>query len=79
MTKSVLLIVGSASSHSSNHKLMQIVADQLQSVFTVEIIEDLKVLPPFDPSVSSENTPIEIKQFRQKIEHADGILISTPE
>ncbi len=77
--KSVLALIGSASPDSSNHRLAEYVATQLGPEFTVNIFENLKSLPPFDPQLSSENTPDSILDFRQSIAQADGILICTPE
>lgn len=77
--KSILAIVGSASANSSNHKLVQFISSQLTVDFRVEVIADLKVLPPFDPSFASNNVPQAVLDFRQKIDRADGVLISTPE
>jgi NAD(P)H-dependent FMN reductase len=45
----------------------------------VTIYNELKKLPHFDPELSTDNPPKEILEFRQSIEEADGIIISTPE
>lgn len=77
--KNILAIVGSASSNSSNYKLVQKIASLTGDKINLTIYNDLKKLPHFDPELSIENPPIEIIDFRKKIEEADGIIISTPE
>lgn len=77
--KKILAIIGSASSHSSNHKLVDIFVEQTQEFFHVSICADLKTLPHFDTELSAGNPPAAIIELRQQIESADGILISTPE
>lgn len=77
--KSIFVINGSASSHSSNQKLIDNFAALSKDFFRVTVFDDLKTLPHFDPELSIENTPKRITDFRHHIETADGILICTPE
>lgn len=77
--KRIFAIIGSASRHSSNHKLVDFFIHQTKSNFEVVIANDLKTLPHFDPELSTENPPNEIIEFRNQIESADAVLISTPE
>ncbi len=77
--KKIFAIIGSASRHSSNHKLVDIFIQQTSDVLYVTVSPDLKTLPHFDPELSTENPPAAIKQLRDQIQAADGILISTPE
>lgn len=77
--KTVFALVGSASSRSSNHKLVEVLAAELSAEFVVSVFQDLKSLPHFDPQLSSENTPHSILAFREQISQADAILICTPE
>ena len=77
--KKILLINGSASQTSSNHQLIQLVASGLQSEFEVVVYERLKSLPHFDPDQSIHNPPPAIQEFRDLVQNADGIIISTPE
>lgn len=77
--KEIFAINGSASNNSSNQKLIDIFVDLTKSFFKVTIFNDLKVLPHFDPELSTDNTPKTILEFRKSIENADGIIICTPE
>lgn len=77
--KKIFVINGSASSNSSNQRLIDNVALRTKDFFTFKICRDLKKLPHFDPELSSENTPEEILEFRRDIEMADAVLICTPE
>jgi NAD(P)H-dependent FMN reductase len=75
----IFAIMGSASSHSANEKLLEIIAKNTSDFFSVEIFTELKSLPPFDPELSVSDPPPEVLAFREKIEQCDGVLICTPE
>lgn len=77
--KSILLINGSASSNSSNQRLLEEIARITKDEFVSVIFDELKSLPHFNPELSVANTPDEILAFRSKIEQSDGIIICTPE
>lgn len=77
--KNIFAIIGSASSQSSNLKLVQQFAHITQEEFIVNIFDDLKKLPPFNPEQSIEHTPPIITDFRAQIDEADGVIICTPE
>jgi len=77
--KNILAIIGSASSNSTNLKLVEKIASLTSNEFKLTIFNDLKTLPHFDPELSSENPPKQIIEFRKSIDQADGIIICTPE
>ncbi|MBS1643024.1 MAG: NAD(P)H-dependent oxidoreductase [Bacteroidetes bacterium] len=77
--KNILAIIGSASSNSSNLKLVEKIASLTSKEFNLTIYNDLKKLPHFDPELSVDDTPRQIIEFRKNIEEADGIIICTPE
>ncbi len=77
--KNILVIIGSADRNSANEKLIVNFSRLTKEIFSLIIIKDLKMLPHFDPQLSADNPPKEIVEFRNKIENADGIIISTPE
>lgn len=77
--KNILVIIGSASRNSANEKLVDYLIRQTEDAFTFSVFSDLKVLPHFDPELSSENTPPVVVEFRHHIAKADGVLICTPE
>lgn len=75
----ILAIVGSASSNSSNLKLVEKIAGLTENEFNLAIFKDLKTLPHFDPELSVDNPPKIIRDFRNKIQKSDGLIICTPE
>lgn len=77
--KNIFVINGSASQQASNAKLIDFIADLTKDFFNLIVFNDLKVLPPFDPSLSLNNPPPIIQTFRDRIKNADGVLIFTPE
>ena len=77
--KNVLAIIGSASSNSANHKLVEKIERMTSEKFNLTIYNELKTLPHFDPELSADNPPKQIIEFRRCIEKADGIIICTPE
>jgi NAD(P)H-dependent FMN reductase len=77
--KKILAIIGSASSHSTNLKLVEKIERSTANEFDFTIFNDLKKLPHFDPELSADHPPLPIIAFRQAIEKADGIIICTPE
>lgn len=77
--KKILAIIGSASSNSSNLKLVRKIMKLTENEFDVLIFNDLKTLPHFDPERSTDNPPKIIVEFRKAIEESDGIIICTPE
>jgi len=79
MKKYILGINGSASQQSSNLNLLKIIAQLGKDEFELDIINDLTELPHFKTELTDDNVPEKIVAFRKKIEHADGIIICTPE
>ena len=77
--KNIFVVIGSASKNSSNEKLIDNFINITKDDFDVEVFNDLKTLPHFDPELSTENPPQEIIKFREFIKKADGVLICTPE
>lgn len=77
--REIFVINGSASNNSSNQKLVDNFANLTKDIFRRTIFNDLKILPHFNPELSTNNTPKSILEFRKCIESADGILICTPE
>lgn len=75
----VLAIIGSANTQSANLYVVQQLAALAQDKFRVNIYNELKQLPHFDPDLSVSNTPTAVLELRQQIADADGVIISTPE
>ncbi len=77
--KTILAIIGSASSNSSNLHLVEQISTLVKDEFQLTIFNDLKSLPHFDPELSINNPPTQIIDLRKKIDQADAIIICTPE
>jgi chromate reductase len=77
--KKILVINGSASTGSSNQRLIDRITEQLSNDFEINQCADLKTLPHFDPQLSESNPPQEIVLLRKQINEAAGIIICTPE
>src|SRR4029078_9191532 len=77
--KNILAIIGSASTNSSNLKLVKLIEKFLGQEYNLSVFENLKTLPHFDPGLSVNNPPAEIIAFRDTVLKADGIIICTPE
>lgn len=77
--QNLFIINGSASTGSSNQKLIDRLSDQLKADFEIDVYTDLKSLPHFDPKLSESNPPAAVKELRTKIGTADAIIICTPE
>ena len=75
----IVAIIGSASENSSNERLVELLRTMLTDFFEVIVINNLKTLPHFDPTLSIENTPQVIIDMRAAIDEAAGLVICTPE
>jgi chromate reductase, NAD(P)H dehydrogenase (quinone) len=74
----ILAIVGSASKHSSNLKLVDAIqgfSDELE----ITVYDELASLPHFDTALTDENTPESVLKIRQLIAKSDGVIFSSPE
>jgi NAD(P)H-dependent FMN reductase len=77
--KNIFVIIGSASQNSANEKLIPNIQKLANEYFHFTVFNDLKILPHFDPQLSTDNPPKEIIDFRNQVENADGVIICTPE
>lgn len=78
-TIKIFAITGSTRRNSSNYKILKYISENIKIGFEVEIFEDIDEIPHFNPDLDTENPPKEVKEFRDKIVQADGIIICTPE
>jgi len=74
----VLIIIGSANTDSSNHKLMEAFQDLAADRFESQVIGDLSLLPHFDPE-QTENVPGEVQLVLNAIDQSDAVVICSPE
>ncbi|NBJ68688.1 MULTISPECIES: NAD(P)H-dependent oxidoreductase [Clostridia] len=70
-------IVGSNAELSYNRILLKYIAKQFSHLFEMEVIE-IKDVPLFNQSDDQTNSPA-IQRINNKIMHADGVIIATPE
>lgn len=77
--KNIVAIIGSASSNSTNLKLVEQIAMLTERQFNLTIFGDLKLLPHFNPELSLDNPPREVIEFRNLINQSEGVIICTPE
>ena len=78
-TIKVFAITGSTRKNSSNYKILKFISENIRAEFEIEIFEDLASVPHFNPDLDTETPPKEVREFRDKIMQADGVLICTPE
>lgn len=73
----ILAISGSLKSTSSNSAILSTIKEMSYPDLEFFIYNDLENIPPFHPE--KENGTAAVKAFRQLVNIADAILISTPE
>ena len=77
--KNILAICGSTRAESSNHRLIHAIKELVAGKLNIDLFESLSLLPHFNPDISDEHTPEPVKEFRQQLRNADGVIICTPE
>ena len=77
--KKILAISGSTRKKSSSETILKFISDIFKDRIEVEPFDGIDKLPHFNPDLDNENPPVEIVEFREKIELADGVLFCTPE
>lgn len=77
--KNILAISGSAKANSTNELILRTIAKLYGNKLNFEIYTEIAELPHFNSDLDNENPPATVKKFREQIEKADGVIISTPE
>ncbi|MCF1713683.1 NAD(P)H-dependent oxidoreductase [Flavihumibacter sp. RY-1] len=77
--KKIVIIVGSASKHSANQKIINYLSERLGPAFELIVYSDLRIFPHFEPELSTNCPPLSIIELRTTIEHSDGVIICSPE
>ena len=75
----LLAISGSLRTYSSNTNVLQAAKILASTPVDITLYEELATLPHFNPDLDREPLPDAIVSLRQKINDADGIIISSPE
>jgi chromate reductase len=75
----VLGICGSLRAGSYNRMALHAAAELLPEGMTLEIVETLRDIPPYDDDVRQKGFPPSVEALRAKIAAADAVLIASPE
>lgn len=75
--KKIVALVGTNSDESTNRDLLNYMAKHFGETATIELVE-IKGLPLFNKPKDYTVLP-EVQKIAEKIEQADGVIISTPE
>lgn len=75
--KKFIGIVGTNSDHSTNRQLLQFMKNHFSSKAEIEIVE-IKDIPVFNKP-ENKDIPEIVQVMADKIDDADGVIISTPE
>jgi chromate reductase len=75
----ILGISGSLRRGSHNTSLLRAAAELLPPGVGLEVYEDLRDLPPYDPDIDTEPADPAVRRLREAIAAADGVVIATPE
>ncbi|MBP1934954.1 NADPH-dependent FMN reductase [Ammoniphilus resinae] len=73
----IVTIVGSLRKESYNMHLAKTMQERYQEKFDIEIA-DIRSLPHFDQD-EENNPPQAVKEFKESVASADGVIIITPE
>jgi NAD(P)H-dependent FMN reductase len=77
--KKIIAISGSTRTNSTNEGILRLLAKLYQDTLDVELYDGLAGLPHFNPDDDNENVAASVKNFREQIAQADGVIICTPE
>ncbi|MBN3818382.1 NAD(P)H-dependent oxidoreductase [Paraburkholderia sp. Se-20369] len=74
----LLAISGSARNASTNTAMLKAMKDLAPEGIEVSVFHRLDKLPVFSPDLES-GTPLDVVDFLDRVSHADGLIISSPE
>ena len=77
--KSILAISGSTRKNSTSEAILRTIASLYEKSLDVHVYLSIDQLPHFNPDADTDEVDPRVTQFRGLIEHADGVLICTPE
>jgi len=77
--KTIFTIPGSLRAGSSNHNILLYLAGLVASGIDFTIYNELSSIPPFDPGLDNDTPPAAVAGLRSNIQHADAVIICTPE
>lgn len=77
--KKILAISGSLRSNSVNELLLKFIAAQYSTLLDIQIYRNLGQLPHFNLDLDDDKLPDLVRNLREQMSLADGVLICTPE
>ncbi|MFD0695389.1 NADPH-dependent FMN reductase [Paenibacillus sp. GCM10027628] len=75
----ILAISGSLRAKSSNTAILQAASTLAPAGMKVSFYEGIGGLPHFNPDIDGDEPPAAVREWRQQLQSADGVLICTPE
>jgi chromate reductase len=77
--KKIFAISGSTRKNSSNENILKTIAELFVDELEVEIYNQIDTLPHFNPDLDNDEVPLGVRDFRNKVENSDGVIICSPE
>jgi NAD(P)H-dependent FMN reductase len=77
--KKILGISGSTRGNSSNEAILKNLATLCRDSLDLDIYTGVDRLPHFNPDLDTDDPPAAVRDLRERIAAADGIVICTPE
>ncbi len=77
--KKIFAISGSTRKGSSNEAILNFIAKAYQDKIELELFKGIETLPHFNPDCTDDNLSEAVRAFRERILHADGVIICSPE
>ena len=75
----ILAISGSLRAASSNTALLRAMARNAPDGVQITLYERLVEIPPFNPDLDGDDVAESVRDFRSRLQAADGVLVSSPE
>ncbi len=75
----LLAISGSLRADSHNSRLLRIAAEEAPAGVEIEIYDGLAGIPPYDEDQDTGRGPAPVRELRERIAAADGLIFATPE
>ena len=75
----ILAISGSIREGSYNTALLRSAMELAPANMQIQLYDALACLPHFDPLLANSQMPAVVKALRNRLQEADGVIVSTPE
>lgn len=75
----ILGISGSLKSTSANTSILEAASKLAKENININIYTGLESLPHFNPDIDGDTPPTAVKELREALKSADGLIISSPE